>query len=346
MVFSWRCLLPQTATTPVHLTRSSHAISYVAATNTIYLYGGENQPRIPVDNVLYSFSLSDPAAGWAPVNLASSSSVCPPERIAPGMVAMDKTLYVMGGRQGITMDEGPLDDLWAFDTQSKTWTCVMEHTEEKGGPSKRSFHQMVGFEGKLYVFGGCGAKGRMRDLYAFDIGKGTWEALPSKEEMKGRGGAAVTAVDGKVLLLGGFAGEEARDMWAFDLEKKEWEDWSSYSTGLEPRSVFGLQPVQGGKSLVLFGGEVDPSSAGHMGAGGFAGDTLLFSLTDKTQGFTSPLPSSPPSPSPSPRGWYGHCVTKEGSVVVVGGLAPDNSRLGDVWVLEEEGKEGGGKEEL
>lgn len=103
MVFSWRCLLPQTATTPVHLTRSSHAISYVAVTNTIYLYGGENQPRIPVDNVLYSFSLSDPAAGWAPVNLASSSSVCPPERIAPGMVAMDKTLYVMGGRQGITV---------------------------------------------------------------------------------------------------------------------------------------------------------------------------------------------------------------------------------------------------
>jgi len=38
-------------------------------------------------------------------------------------------------------------------------------------------------------------------------------------------------------------------------------------------------------------------------------------------------------------------VTKEGKFVVVGGLAPDNSRLGDVWVLEEEGKEGG-KEEL
>jgi len=41
------------------------------------------------------------------------------------------------------MEEGPLDDLWAFNTKAKTWTCVMEHTEEKGGPSKRSFHQMV-----------------------------------------------------------------------------------------------------------------------------------------------------------------------------------------------------------
>jgi len=41
------------------------------------------------------------------------------------------------------MEEGPLDDLWAFNTTTKAWTCLMEHTEEKGGPSKRSFHQMV-----------------------------------------------------------------------------------------------------------------------------------------------------------------------------------------------------------
>ena len=45
----------------------------------------------------------------------------------------------------------------------------------------------MGYEGKLYVFGGCGAKGRMHDLYAFDVKEGTWEALPGKEEMKVRG---------------------------------------------------------------------------------------------------------------------------------------------------------------
>jgi len=35
-------------------------------------------------------------------------------------------------------------------------------------------------------------------------------------------------VDGKILMLGGFAGEETKDMWAFDVEKKEWEEWSSF----------------------------------------------------------------------------------------------------------------------
>ena len=79
-----------------------------------------------------------------------------------------------------------------------------------------------------------------------------------------------------------------------------------------------------------------------QGAGGFAGDTLLFSLTDKKKGFTSPL--APETASPSPRGWYAYGATGEGAFVCVGGLAPDNSRLGDVWLLEE--TKGGAKEEL
>jgi hypothetical protein len=45
---------------------------------------------------------------------------------------------------------------------------------------------------------------------------------------QGRGGAAVTAVDGKIIVLCGFAGEETKDMYAFDIEKKAWEDWSEY----------------------------------------------------------------------------------------------------------------------
>ncbi|TFJ81544.1 hypothetical protein NSK_006796 [Nannochloropsis salina CCMP1776] len=260
------------------------------------------------------------------------------------MAAVGEILYVFGGRQGIAMEEGPLDDLWAFNTTTKAWTCLMEHTEEKGGPSKRSFHQMVALDDKLYVFGGCGTKGRMHDLYAYDIQKACWEDFPEEKAMKGRGGAGVTGVGGKVWVLGGFAGEEAKDMWAFDLASKTWEDWSESSADLIPRSVFGLQPVQGGRTLLLFGGEVDPSSAGHMGAGGFAADTLLFSLDLKGEGFKSALSAS--ASAPSPRGWYGHCLTRTEGYVVVGGLAPDNSRLGDVWILEEEGVEGGRDGEL
>jgi hypothetical protein len=41
----------------------------------------------------------------------------------------------------------------------------------------------------------------------------------------------VTGVGGKVWVLGGFAGEEAKDMWAFDLASKTWEDWSESRWG-------------------------------------------------------------------------------------------------------------------
>jgi len=37
---------------------------------------------------------------------------------------------------------------------------------------------------KLYVFGGCGAKGRMHDLYAYDIQKACWEEFPEEKAMK------------------------------------------------------------------------------------------------------------------------------------------------------------------
>lgn len=65
-----------------------------------------------MDNVLYSLSLSDPATGWVPVDLAASSaSVCPVERIAPGMAAVGEILYVFGGRQGIAVRENQLSAL-------------------------------------------------------------------------------------------------------------------------------------------------------------------------------------------------------------------------------------------
>lgn len=90
-------------------------------------------------------------------------------------------------------------------------------------------------------------------------------------------------------------------MQAYDIASKTWEDWSehrlvwcfgrvcvyavdvwprfryqikphsppphTHSATLVPRSVLGVAPLPGmgdGTALVLFGGEVDPSSEGHM----------------------------------------------------------------------------------
>ena len=100
--FTWRCLLPHTAeATPTHLARSSLSVAFLAP-DTLYMYGGEHTPRVPVDTHLYSLSLSSSSPSWAPVVLKEGSPI-PPERIAPGMAALEGKLWVFGGRMGITV---------------------------------------------------------------------------------------------------------------------------------------------------------------------------------------------------------------------------------------------------
>ena len=104
MSFTWRCLLPHTEATPTHLARSSHAVAFLPNPDTLYLYGGEHTPRVPVDTHLYTLALSSSSSSssWVPVELAAGSPV-PPERIAPGLAALDGKLWVFGGRMGITV---------------------------------------------------------------------------------------------------------------------------------------------------------------------------------------------------------------------------------------------------
>lgn len=63
------------------------------------------------------------------------------------------------------------------------------------------------------------------------------------------------AAGNKVLVTGGFAGEETNDMRVFDLGSSTWEDWKEHSASLRRRSVFGVG-LLGNATLVAFGGEV------------------------------------------------------------------------------------------
>ena len=86
-------------------------------------------------------------------------------RFGHSQAAVGKSIFVFGGRMGTSIDEKLLNDLWTFDTDSKTWSEV----EVKGDvPSPRSFHSSVVVGECIYVFGGCPAEGRQSDLHLFD----------------------------------------------------------------------------------------------------------------------------------------------------------------------------------
>jgi hypothetical protein len=52
-----------------HLLSSSYRSSDERAVShpQLYLFGGEHEPRIPVDGVLYQLNMSNPSGGWTPV---------------------------------------------------------------------------------------------------------------------------------------------------------------------------------------------------------------------------------------------------------------------------------------
>ena len=90
------------------------------------------------------------------------------DRFGHSQSAVGKSIYVFGGRMGTSIDEKLLDDLWAFDTDSKTWSEVEAKDKESESPSPRSFHTSVVVGECIYVFGGCPKEGRQADLHRFD----------------------------------------------------------------------------------------------------------------------------------------------------------------------------------
>ena len=139
-------------------------------------------------------------------------------------------------------------------------------------------------------------------------------------------------------MVGGFSGKEEGDVHMFDLTTQKWSE----VTGGQPlpaRSVFAYGIIPQRKNagnqkaesdwIVVFGGEVDPSDLGHEGAGAYANE--VFGL-DSSQPHLGWHKLSISGTSPSPRGWLASTSCASG-MVLHGGNAPDNKRLGDMYIL-------------
>lgn len=82
-------------------------------------------------------------------------------------------------------EQWPLGDTWAFDTVARTWRQL---ACSGGSPPARSYHQMTALAGtnKLFVFGGCGASGRLNDLWQLDTQTESWATASASSAAKRR----------------------------------------------------------------------------------------------------------------------------------------------------------------
>nr|GLL23070.1 nitrile-specifier protein 5 [Ipomoea trifida] len=295
--------------------RSSHAITIVGL--KVYAFGGEFTPRVPVDNKLYVFDLNDQT--WS---VAEATGDVPPPRVGVTMASIGETIYVFGGRDA---EHQELNELYSFDTSTNKWALL---SSGDNGPPNRSYHSMTSDDQHIYVFGGCGVTGRLNDLWAYNVVSKKWKKFPLPgDSCRGRGGPGLTVVLGKIWVVYGFGGYELDDVHCFNPVEEKWSQVQTNGEKPTARSVFSTTGI--GKYIFIYGGEVDPSDLGHLGAGKFAAEvyaldteTLVWKRWEAT------------GDHPGPRGWCafasGQRDGQEG-LLVYGGNSPSNDRLGDIF---------------
>ena len=309
--------------------RSSHGVSLLG--NKFLVFGGEHEARTPIDSEINILDLEADTKTWETIRNYTGAAPVPRVGHAQAVVREpSERLYIFGGRLGVSNHENLLDDLHYFDFSSNSWNEV----RSEGGPSGRSYHQMVGIGATLYVFGGCPCKGRSNEIYKFDIPTSTWTKLSSNEGLTGRGGAVFErSKDGESLfVIAGFIGKEMNDIWKYSIKSDTWEKINT-ATSFTARSVCssGLVSI-GDKNLIcVAGGEVDPSSKGHAGAGSHRNDVVLFDYENNEL-----VEIEPTGAAPEPRGWNAGAGYGD-KFYLYGGLAGSDEnpiRLGDLWSVE------------
>ncbi|KAG6997501.1 hypothetical protein G7Y79_00040g076660 [Physcia stellaris] len=304
------------------LPRSSHSLSIVRG--VAYIFGGEEHPREPVDNDMHLVTLPSSGADADYKKLSASPSVeggeVPTARVGHTANAIDDRIYVFGGRGGKAME--PLAEngrVWVFDTMAAKWS-YLDPAEGSNFPEARSYHASAATahplhtshdqlesrfdtlpvdmkaHGTIFIHGGCPAKGRLGDLWAFDIASRSWSAYPDAPG-PARGGPSLTYSFKRLYRYGGFDGKhelggqiDYLDISVSSAAKGEsishdgqWKSVEVPPDAASPgnRSVAGLHPVttgQGRNYLLLLLGEGSPSSSGHDAAGQFWDSVWSFQL--------------------------------------------------------------------
>ncbi|KAK4569489.1 hypothetical protein LTR86_003252 [Recurvomyces mirabilis] len=326
------------------LKRSSLCAS--VAGSCVYIFGGELEPRKPRDNKVYRVAVKHgafrPPTARADdpsdVNITATTEPLPCPRVGAASTSLNGKVYLFSGRGGEAM--APIEEkghIWEFQPATERWKSIAPVS--RAFPEARSYHCMTNNgSGTIYVHAGCPEKGRLADLWSFDVPEAIWKQL-APAPAPPRGGPSMTFVDGNIYRMHGFDGqaEQGGSLDVYDIATNKWTSHAFEADGKSgpgARSVSALVPItiNGAVCLITSFGESDPSSLGHYGAGKMLGDVWAFSLVDQVWHKVETHPTN----IPQPRGWFDADAVNVGGtdgVVVVGGLDDSNERLADAWLL-------------
>ena len=159
------------------------------------------------------------------------------------------------------------NDLWVFNIAQRSWRQV----QVQSAPPARAAHSMCLEQGRLWLFGGKSATGRVGDLWSLPVAEAlnptpttAWTLLsPSGVAPSGRSFAVLVTApgqSGRLVLWGGMDNADARlaDLHVYDPELNAWAQPSHVA---DPPADFLGAGVVHGNSLVLLGGPVFASAS-------------------------------------------------------------------------------------
>ncbi|KAK6348114.1 hypothetical protein TWF718_005929 [Orbilia javanica] len=323
------------------LKRSSQNVAVVG--QQIYIYGGEVTARVPVDSALDLISLS---SDTVTASTLPDVSPAPTPRVGSAAAVLDGTLYFFSGRGGLAMT--PIEEnggIWKYNP-SAGWEFILPKYPSTSFPLGRSYHAAAASqaEGLIYIHAGCPESGRLSDLWSYSPKENVWVKLPDAPGVS-RGGSSISCFEESqsrttnIARMNGYSGTEEVGgiIDIYSPHTHSWEKVVFEPNGIEgpgPRSVGTLLTVkiEGKQYLLTMFGEGKPSPLGHAGAGRMWDDAWVFDIEEKSW-----QKVEWETVGPAPRGWFdADVVVVEGKdgVVLHGGLAEDNERLGDVWLLK------------
>ena len=225
------------------LPRSSHSLSIIKS--KAYIFGGEQQPREPVDNHVHVFTLQsanndevDYQVIQARATTDEGAVPCP--RVGHTASVVDDRMYVFGGRGGKAMK--PLEEngrVWVFDTKMNQWT-YLDPAKGSPCPAARSYHASTSTEHPVSTF----QETTVQDLPQSDAAK---EQTQTDQTVNPVGTIASGFDDHGTILIHGGCTALARvsDVWAFDIASRRWSQFPD-APG----------PARGGPSLTLSQGRL------------------------------------------------------------------------------------------
>ena len=154
--------------------------------------------------------------------------------------------FMMGGGDG----DNNRNDVWAA-ADGKNWVKVAN-----AGWSKRTWHQAVEYQGRLYVLGGYGSS-NIKDMWSSADGK-TWsrEATPA---WSARRQHQAVVHQGRLYVLGGLGSSRKNDVWSW----AEGESWSLVTGAAAWPARNSHQAVSHNGRIYVLGGTINPRSGGR-----------------------------------------------------------------------------------